>query len=75
MIRTRPLKNVVKIPVVELSQCNLCEICVEVCPVVFKLNEAGYIEVAELSMYPSTEVDEAIKNCPEDCIYWAEIPG
>jgi ferredoxin len=69
------LKNVVKIPVVELSQCNLCEVCVEVCPVVFKLNEAGYIEVAELSVYPPAEVDEAIKNCPSDCIYWAEIPG
>ncbi len=60
------------VPVVELSQCTLCEICVEVCPDVFKLNEAGYIEVAELSMYPPTEVDEAIKNCPADCIYWTE---
>jgi ferredoxin len=62
----------VKVPDVDLSKCNLCEICVEVCPVVFKLNKAGYIEVAELSMYPITEVDEAIKNCPEDCIFWVD---
>lgn len=67
--------NIVKVPVVELSQCTLCGICVEVCPVVFKLNKAGYIEVAELSVYPLTEADEAIKNCPTDCINWAEIRG
>jgi ferredoxin len=62
----------VKIPVVELSECNLCEVCVEVCPGVFRLNAAGYIQVADLSDYPQTEVDEAIKNCPVDCIYWEE---
>jgi ferredoxin len=36
------------------------------------MNEAGYIEVAELSAYPEAEVDEAIKYCPEDCIYWED---
>jgi ferredoxin len=34
------------------------------------MNEAGYIEVVELPAYPETEVDDAIKYCPEDCIYW-----
>jgi len=61
-----------KIPVVELSDCILCKVCVEVCPDVFRLNAAGYIEVANLSDFPQTEVDEAIKNCPVDCIYWEE---
>jgi ferredoxin len=37
---------------------------------VFSMNEAGYIEVAELSDYPAADVDEAIKYCPEDCICW-----
>jgi ferredoxin len=59
-----------KKPVIDLSQCSLCEGCVEVCPSVFRLNDAGYIEVAELSSYPEMEVNEAIKYCPEDCIYW-----
>jgi ferredoxin len=63
----------VKIPVVELSDCILCEVCVEVCPSVFRLNDAGYIEVADLLSYPESEVEEAIKNCPVDCIYWDEI--
>ena len=62
-----------KIPVVELSDCIKCEICVEVCPIVFRINDAGYIDVADLSSYPEPEVEEAIKNCPADCIHWAEI--
>lgn len=61
-----------KKPLVELSDCILCEVCVEVCPVVFSLNEAGFIQVAELTGYPQIEVDEAIKNCPTDCIYWID---
>ena len=62
-----------KIPIVDLSQCNLCEGCIEVCPSVFRLNDAGYIEVVELSSYPEIEVSEAIKYCTEDCIYWEEV--
>lgn len=59
-----------KRPVVELSDCIRCEVCVEVCAAVFRLNDAGYIEVAQLPSYPETEVNEAIKNCPKDCIEW-----
>jgi ferredoxin len=61
-----------KVPVVDLSRCSLCGACMEVCPEVFRLNDVGYIEVVELSSYPETEVNEAIKYCPEDCIYWEE---
>lgn len=60
-----------KIPVVELGDCILCGICIEVAPAVFKLSSVGYIEVSELTSYPETDVDEAIKNCPADCISWA----
>jgi len=59
-----------KQPVVELSDCILCEVCRGVCPSVFRLNDAGYIEVADLDVYPETEVDEAIRNCPARCIHW-----
>lgn len=59
-------------PVVELDKCILCGVCVEVCPTVFRENDVGYIEVADLSDYPEEEVDEAIKNCPKDCIFWQE---
>ncbi|MDY6830477.1 MAG: ferredoxin [Thermodesulfobacteriota bacterium] len=59
-----------KQPVVELSDCILCEVCREVCPSVFRLNDAGYIEVADLAVYPEAGVNEAIANCPAGCIAW-----
>ena len=62
-----------KRPVVDIVACTLCMGCVEVCPQVFRLNEdLGFIEVADLDVYPQVEVDEAIKYCPEDCITWEE---
>ena len=61
-----------KRPVVELSDCILCEVCVAVSPAVFKLCDAGFIEVIEWPVYPEDEVNEAIKNCPAKCIFWEE---
>lgn len=62
-----------KVPVVELSDCILCGVCEEVCPSVFHIGSLGYVQVAELPAYPEAEVDEAIKHCPADCIAWEEI--
>lgn len=61
-----------KIPVVELSECILCGICEEVCPSVFHLLDLGYVQVSDLDEYPEDEVDDAIRNCPSDCIVWEE---
>jgi ferredoxin len=61
-----------KRPVVELSDCIRCDVCVGVCPAAFRMNDAGYIEVIDLNAYPEDEVDEAIKNCPADCIHWED---
>ena len=36
-----------KKPVVELSDCTACGACVDACPSVFRMNEAGFIEVIE----------------------------
>jgi len=66
------LRDDIKIPEVDIGQCSLCGGCIEVCPMVFRLNEAGYVEVAELSCYPKPDIEEAIKYCPENCIYWKE---
>lgn len=65
---------VMKQPVVELSDCDICGVCEAVCPRVFHLTEAGYVEVLEMDTYPEDEVDEAIKNCPARCIYWEDAP-
>ena len=61
-----------KTPTVELSDCITCGICVELCPEVFRMNDAGYINVSDLPDYPENEVNDAIKYCPVDCIYWDE---
>ena len=57
-------------PVVDIARCTLCEGCIEMAPTVFSLNQAGFIEVADLDVYPVGDVDDAIKYCPEDCISW-----
>jgi ferredoxin len=61
-----------KKPLVELSDCIACGVCAEVSPNVFRLNDAGYIEIIELDTYPEDEVNDAIKYCPTDCISWIE---
>ena len=61
-----------KRPIVELSECIHCEVCVTACPAAFRMNDAGFVEVIDLSAYPEDEVNEAIKNCPADCIRWEE---
>lgn len=58
-------------PVIDLSSCSDCRGCIEVAPRVFRYNSAmGIMEVIECRSYPQDLVDEAIKNCPKDCIYW-----
>ena len=61
-----------KKPSVDIGACTLCEGCIEVCPSVFFINDFGNIEVVDLAAYPQDEVNEAIKYCPEDCIFWEE---
>ena len=61
-----------KIVHIELSECILCEICTEMCPSVFRLNEAGFIEICDVTEGDVAAVQEAIKYCPADCIHWDE---
>ncbi len=60
-----------RIPVIDLGRCTECGGCIEIAPEVFRYNpETGMMEVIELPRYPEELVEEAIKNCPEKCIYW-----
>ena len=61
-----------KIPDIDIGACSLCMGCVEICPHVFRHNDAGYIEIIEQSEYSEKDVDEAIMLCPDDCITWIE---
>ena len=61
-----------KKPDIDIGACSLCMGCVEICPEVFRLNDAGYIEIIDLQEYSEKDIDEAIMLCPEDCISWIE---
>ena len=61
-----------KIPEVDLSECTLCGICVDLCPKTFTLNEAGYVEILHPHGDAPEDIDEAIKNCRSGCISWKE---
>jgi ferredoxin len=67
-----PLKidNPMKTPEVDLGSCIGCEICVELAPHAFRINDAGFVEVIVLDDYSDEDIREAIKNCPKDCISW-----
>lgn len=56
-------------PVVDLSECTQCGICTELHPGIFFMNDAGFVQVAEMETYPEADVLDAVKNCPADCIH------
>ena len=66
-------KKIIRRPEIDLGACTQCGGCVEVAPEIFRFRErAGFLEVCELDYYDPELVAEAIKFCPEDCIYWQD---
>jgi len=57
-----------KAPLVDIGCCILCEVCVELAPHAFQINDAGFVEVLPLDDYTDDDIREAVKNCPKDCI-------
>lgn len=58
------------VPVVDLAACIRCEVCVDLAPHAFQINDAGYVEVLALEDYSDDAIREAVKNCPKRCITW-----
>lgn len=46
-------------PIIDISECVLCDICVELCPEVFIKNQAGYIEISETVDQSLDEIEDA----------------
>ncbi|MBF0377811.1 MAG: ferredoxin [Desulfamplus sp.] len=70
------MNSKIKRPIIDISECVLCDICVEMCPQIFIKNQSGYIEIAENisdNIYQSLEddINEVIKNCRGNCIAWS----
>jgi len=62
-----------KKPVIDIGECVKCDICVDLCPSVFIMNDSGYIEITESETEcPEEDIEEAIRNCRGDCIEWDE---
>ncbi len=60
-----------KVPTVDLATCSKCGCCLALAPHIFRLSESGgYIEVCDLDFYDECVVEETIKFCPENSIYW-----
>lgn len=65
-----------RLPIIDLGRCSECLGCIEIAPDIFRYNvDTGCMEVADLKSYQEDLVEEAMKNCPKDCIYWEEIPA
>jgi ferredoxin len=62
-----------RIPVIEAGDCIACGNCEAVCSEVFRLNEAlGHSEVINPTGAPEEKIQEAIDQCPAQCIRWEE---
>ena len=59
-------------PVIDISECVKCDICVDLCPEVFRMNDAGYVEIADLREYPEEIIDTIIRTCRGDCLDWED---
>lgn len=59
--------------VIDTNKCIGCESCVEICPEIFEFddeNDKAFVRLAEGG--DEECIDEAISNCPAECIYWED---
>ncbi len=59
-----------KVPAVDFECCILCEVCVDLAPHTFRINDAGFVDVLSLDSYEDENINDAVNNCPRDCITW-----
>jgi len=58
---------------IEIEDCIACGNCGQACPEVFRLNESlGHSEVINPYGAAEDKIQEAIDQCPVQCIHWQE---
>jgi len=62
-----------RIPVIDYDACIACGNCEIVCPEVFRVDESlGHSEVIDPHGAPEERIQEAMDQCPVQCITWGE---
>ena len=61
-----------KEPVVDPDTCTGCELCVDTCPDVFKMNDDDIAEVFNPAGDSEDNIQQAIDDCPSSAISWKE---
>ena len=57
---------------VDEEECIGCGLCAEIAPDVFQLNEEGISQVIASSEKLQDSLQEAIDECPAECIHWED---
>lgn len=67
-----------RIPAIDPDCCIGCEVCTQVCPEVFRMEDShGSGHAHEKAVVynpagaPPAQIEKAMDNCPSACIYWA----
>lgn len=61
-----------KVPYVNQDECTSCNLCVDMVPSVFQMNEENKAEVYDPNGAGESEIQEAMDSCPVLCIHWKE---
>ena len=54
------------------EDCIGCGLCGEIVPRVFRLNDEGVSEVIDPDGDEESKIQQAIDECPVECIYWKD---
>lgn len=62
-----------QLPTIDQDACIGCEVCEQLCPEVFKVDDAIHKSIViNPTGAPPEKIEEAMDNCPAACIYWQD---
>ena len=57
---------------IDREKCIGCGLCAEIAPQVFTLDDEGVSEILDLEGDEERQIQEAINECPVECINWED---